>query len=173
MCIRDSQHTTVEQIYQKVGISRSFFYSFFPTKEDLVVEEMCIRDSDEGGVGARRGQRGDACAYAIIAQHRIAADGHPAFCICVAHAHVAKDEHIVVIGKTKIDCHGHSSCDGKIGQSPALFHPMPGCFSVCREQGGFPQREIPLVHWVKEPRCLRTGSLQRQRVWTGGSFPAG
>ena len=24
------QHTTVEQIYQKVGISRSFFYSFFP-----------------------------------------------------------------------------------------------------------------------------------------------
>ena len=34
------QHTTVEQIYQKVGISRSFFYSFFPTKEDLVVEAL-------------------------------------------------------------------------------------------------------------------------------------
>ena len=25
------QHTTVEQIYQAVGISRTFFYSFFPT----------------------------------------------------------------------------------------------------------------------------------------------
>ena len=34
------QHTTVEQIYQEVGISRSFFYSFFPTKEDLVVETL-------------------------------------------------------------------------------------------------------------------------------------
>lgn len=32
------QRTTVEQIYQKVGISRSFFYTFFPTKEDLIVE---------------------------------------------------------------------------------------------------------------------------------------
>lgn len=29
------QHTTVEQIYKKVGISRTFFYSFFPAKEDL------------------------------------------------------------------------------------------------------------------------------------------
>ena len=29
------QHTTVEQIYKKAGISRTFFYSFFPTKEDL------------------------------------------------------------------------------------------------------------------------------------------
>ena len=26
------QHTTVEQIYRKVGISRTFFYSFFPAK---------------------------------------------------------------------------------------------------------------------------------------------
>ena len=34
------QHTTVEQIYKKVGISRTFFYSFFPTKEDLVVETL-------------------------------------------------------------------------------------------------------------------------------------
>lgn len=34
------QHTTVEQIYRKVGISRTFFYSFFPTKEDLVVETL-------------------------------------------------------------------------------------------------------------------------------------
>ena len=32
------QHTTVEQIYTRVGISRTFFYSFFPAKEDLVVE---------------------------------------------------------------------------------------------------------------------------------------
>ena len=31
------QHTTVEQIYRRVGISRTFFYSFFPTKEDLIV----------------------------------------------------------------------------------------------------------------------------------------
>ena len=29
------QHTTVEQIYKTVGISRTFFYSFFPTKEPL------------------------------------------------------------------------------------------------------------------------------------------
>lgn len=34
------QHTTVEQIYTAVGISRTFFYSFFPTKEDLVVETL-------------------------------------------------------------------------------------------------------------------------------------
>ena len=34
------QHTTVEQIYRAVGISRTFFYSFFPTKEDLVVETL-------------------------------------------------------------------------------------------------------------------------------------
>ena len=31
------QHTTVEQVYKKVGISRTFFYSFFATKEDLIV----------------------------------------------------------------------------------------------------------------------------------------
>ena len=37
------QHTTVEQIYQEVGISRSFFYSFFPTKEDLVVEMLYLQ----------------------------------------------------------------------------------------------------------------------------------
>lgn len=34
------QHTTVEQIYKKVGISRTFFYSFFQTKEDLAVETL-------------------------------------------------------------------------------------------------------------------------------------
>ena len=34
------QHTTVEQIYKEVGISRTFFYSFFPTKEDFVVEAL-------------------------------------------------------------------------------------------------------------------------------------
>ena len=34
------QHTTVEQVYKSVGISRTFFYSFFPTKEDLVLETL-------------------------------------------------------------------------------------------------------------------------------------
>ena len=34
------QHTTVEQVYKAVGISRTFFYSFFPTKEDLIVETL-------------------------------------------------------------------------------------------------------------------------------------
>lgn len=34
------RHTTVEQIYQAAGISRTFFYSFFPTKEDLVLETL-------------------------------------------------------------------------------------------------------------------------------------
>lgn len=33
------QHTTVEQIYKQVGISRSFF----PTKEDLVVETLYLQ----------------------------------------------------------------------------------------------------------------------------------
>ena len=37
------QHTNVEQIYKKVGISRTFFYSFFPTKEDLVVETLYLQ----------------------------------------------------------------------------------------------------------------------------------
>ena len=37
------RRTTVEQIYEKVGISRSFFYSFFPTKEDLVVEALYMQ----------------------------------------------------------------------------------------------------------------------------------
>ena len=37
------QHTTVEQIYKRVGISRTFFYSFFPTKEDLVVETLYLQ----------------------------------------------------------------------------------------------------------------------------------
>ncbi len=32
------RRTTVEQVYRAVGISRTFFYTFFPTKEDLVVE---------------------------------------------------------------------------------------------------------------------------------------
>lgn len=34
------QHTTVEEIYRSVGISRTFFYTFFPTKEDLIVEVL-------------------------------------------------------------------------------------------------------------------------------------
>ena len=37
------QHTTVEQIYKKVGISRTFFYSFFPTKEDRVIETLYLQ----------------------------------------------------------------------------------------------------------------------------------
>ena len=37
------QHTTVEQIYKKVGISRTFFYTFFATKEDLVVETLYMQ----------------------------------------------------------------------------------------------------------------------------------
>ena len=37
------QHTTVEQIYKMVGISRTFFYSFFATKEDLIVETLYLQ----------------------------------------------------------------------------------------------------------------------------------
>ncbi len=37
------QHTTVEQIYKAVGISRTFFYSFFPTKESLIIEALCLQ----------------------------------------------------------------------------------------------------------------------------------
>lgn len=37
------QHTTVEQIYKAVGISRTFFYTFFPTKEDLIVETLYLQ----------------------------------------------------------------------------------------------------------------------------------
>lgn len=37
------QHTTVEQIYKKAGISRTFFYTFFPTKEDLIVEALYLQ----------------------------------------------------------------------------------------------------------------------------------
>ena len=37
------RHTTVEQIYRQVGISRTFFYSFFPTKEDLIVEALYLQ----------------------------------------------------------------------------------------------------------------------------------
>ena len=38
MARQGDQHTTVEQIYRAAGISRTFFYTFFPTKEDLIVE---------------------------------------------------------------------------------------------------------------------------------------
>ena len=37
------RHTTVEQIYKKVGISRTFFYSFFAAKEDLIVETLYLQ----------------------------------------------------------------------------------------------------------------------------------
>ncbi len=33
----------VEQICSRVGISRSFFYSFFPTKEDLIIEAIYLQ----------------------------------------------------------------------------------------------------------------------------------
>lgn len=37
------QHTTIEQIYKTVGISRTFFYSFFPAKEDIIVEALYLQ----------------------------------------------------------------------------------------------------------------------------------
>ena len=37
------QHTTVEQICKAAGISRTFFYSFFSAKEDLVVEALYLQ----------------------------------------------------------------------------------------------------------------------------------
>ena len=37
------QHTTVEQIYKAVGNSRTFYYSNFPTKEDLIVETLYLQ----------------------------------------------------------------------------------------------------------------------------------
>ncbi len=37
------RRTTVEQIYKEVGISRTFFYTFFPTKEDLIVEALYLQ----------------------------------------------------------------------------------------------------------------------------------
>ena len=43
MTTQGIQHTTVEQIYKTVGISRTFFYSFFPTKEDLIVEALYLQ----------------------------------------------------------------------------------------------------------------------------------
>ena len=43
MSTQGIQHTTVEQIYQAVGISRTFFYTFFPTKEDLIVETLYLQ----------------------------------------------------------------------------------------------------------------------------------
>ena len=43
MASQGIQHTTVEQIYRQVGISRTFFYTFFPTKEDLIVEALYLQ----------------------------------------------------------------------------------------------------------------------------------
>lgn len=37
------QHTSVEQICRRVGISRTFFYSFFAAKEDLIVETLYLQ----------------------------------------------------------------------------------------------------------------------------------
>lgn len=43
MASQGVQHTTVEQICRAAGISRTFFYSFFPAKEDLVVESLYLQ----------------------------------------------------------------------------------------------------------------------------------
>ena len=43
MAAQGIQHTTVEQIYKKVGISRTFFYTFFRTKEELIVEALYLQ----------------------------------------------------------------------------------------------------------------------------------
>ncbi len=43
MAQQGMQRTTVQQIYERVGISRTFFYSFFPTKEDLIVEALYLQ----------------------------------------------------------------------------------------------------------------------------------
>ena len=43
MSAQGIQHTTVEQIYRAVGISRTFFYTFFPAKEDLIVETLYLQ----------------------------------------------------------------------------------------------------------------------------------
>ena len=61
------QHTTVEQIYTRVGISRTFFYSFFPAKEDLVVQAFYRQQPqmlayartlmEDPGLGWREGAR--------------------------------------------------------------------------------------------------------------------
>ena len=37
------QHTTIQQIYERVGISRTFFYTFFSTKEEFVVEMLYVQ----------------------------------------------------------------------------------------------------------------------------------
>ena len=37
------QHTTSPQIYERVGISRTFFYTFFSTKEEFVVEMLYVQ----------------------------------------------------------------------------------------------------------------------------------
>ena len=37
------QHTTIQQIYEREGISRPFFYTFFSTKEEFVVEMLYVQ----------------------------------------------------------------------------------------------------------------------------------
>ncbi len=37
------RRTTVEQIYRAVGISRSFFYSFFSSREDLILQALYLQ----------------------------------------------------------------------------------------------------------------------------------
>lgn len=43
MAAQGVQHTTIEHVCRAVGISRTFFYSFFPSKEDLVVEALYLQ----------------------------------------------------------------------------------------------------------------------------------
>lgn len=50
MSTQGIQHTTVEQVYRSVGISRSFFYAFFPTKEDLIVEALYLAAAPPAGI---------------------------------------------------------------------------------------------------------------------------
>ncbi len=69
------RHTTVEQVYHAVGISRTFFYSFFPTKEDLIVEtlyaqqpkllSLARRFMDDPALSWEQGVRAflEACCY--------------------------------------------------------------------------------------------------------------
>lgn len=36
-------HTSIELLCRNVGISKTFFYSFFPSKEELVLEALCCQ----------------------------------------------------------------------------------------------------------------------------------
>ena len=63
----------------------------------------------KGRVRVGRRQRKNAGANAVVAQGGIAPHRNPAFCIGVAHIHVAKDKYVIVVGKAEIECHSQSS----------------------------------------------------------------